>query len=83
MSLRDRAVRRLAALLTSKSGSFVRIFYDREVRRYRVVWTNGPDTAQMYTIAVRHTPPVSKVDLSALLWDRSVSSSRPRPAVSG
>lgn len=80
MSLRDRGVQRLATLLTSKSGSSVRIFYDRQVRRYRVVWTNGPDTAQMYTLAVRSASEVSKLDLSALLWDRSVSRTRPAAA---
>jgi hypothetical protein len=80
MSLRDRAVQRLASLLTSKSGATVRVFYDRQVRRYRVVWTNGPDTAQMYTLAVRFLPEVSKVDPSTLLWDRSVSGRRTRPA---
>jgi hypothetical protein len=76
MSKRARSARRLASLLTSKSGTFVRIYYDRQIRRYRVVWTNGPDAAQMFTLAIQASGEVPELDVSTLLWDRGTSNSR-------
>lgn len=76
MSKRARSARRLASLLTSHSGTFVRIYYDRQIRRYRVVWTNGPDAAQMFTLAVQARDEVPELDISTLLWDRGTTNSR-------
>jgi hypothetical protein len=75
MSKRARSARRLASLLTSKSGTFVRIYYDRQIRRYRVVWTNGPDAAQMFTFAVQSADEVPELDIPNLLWDRGTTNS--------
>jgi len=75
MSKRARSARRLASLLTSKSGTFVRIYYDRQIRRYRVGWTNGPDAAQMFTFAVTAAREVPELDVSTLLWDRGTTNS--------
>ncbi len=74
MSKRARDIRRLASLLTGKSGTSVRIYYDRALRRYRVVWTNGPDVAQMYTLAIGCVDGALDVDVAALLWDRGTTS---------
>lgn len=71
MGQRARRARQLANLLTGTSGTTVRIFYDREVHRHRVVWSNGPDVAQMYTLAMRHADNVPGLDLTKLMWDRS------------
>lgn len=73
MTLRARGARQLASLLTRSSGTYVRIYYDREIRRYRVVWTNGPDVGQMYTLAVRCAQDVPNLDPSTLLWDRGTT----------
>ena len=73
MTKRARSARRLAGLLTSKSGTFVRIYYDRQIRRYRVVWTNGLDAAQMYTHAIHSADEVPELDISTLLWDRGTT----------
>jgi hypothetical protein len=76
MSKRARSARRLASLLTSNSGTYVRIYYDRQIRRYRVVWTNGPDAAQMFTYAVQSAREVPELDISTLLWDRGTTNSK-------
>ena len=73
MSKRARSARRLASLLTSKSGTYVRVYYDRQIRRYRVVWTNGPDAAQMFTYAVQAAGDVPELDVATLLWDRGTT----------
>lgn len=73
MIRRERSAQRLASLLTGTSGTTVRIIYDRAVHRYRVVWTNGPDVAQMSTLAMRHTHSIPGLDLSTLLWDRGTT----------
>jgi hypothetical protein len=73
MSRRARDIRRLAGVLTSKSGTLVRIYYDRALRRYRVVWTNGPDVAQMYTLAIQCVDGALDVDVATLLWDRGTT----------
>jgi hypothetical protein len=73
MTLRARGARQLASLLTRSSGTSVRIYYDREIRRYRVVWTNGPDAGQMYTLAARYAQEVPHLDPSTLLWDRGTT----------
>lgn len=73
MSKRARSARRLASLLTSKSGTYVRVYYDRQIRRYRVVWTNGPDAAQMFTFAVQAAGEVPELDVATLLWDRGTT----------
>ncbi|MET0135103.1 MAG: hypothetical protein ABW215_16100 [Kibdelosporangium sp.] len=73
MSKRARSARRLASRLTSKSGTFVRVYYDRQIRRYRVVWTNGPDAAQMFTFAIQSRDEVPELDVATLLWDRGTS----------
>jgi hypothetical protein len=75
MSKRARSARRLASLLTSNSGTFVRIYYDRQIRRYRVVWTNGPDAAQMFTHAMQARDEVPELDVTTLLWDRVTNNS--------
>lgn len=74
MSKRARASRRLASLLTSATGAYVRIYYDRQIRRYRVVWTNGPNVADMHMLAVGKSSEVPEVDIADLLWDRQISS---------
>ena len=73
MPLRTRGIRRLASLLTRESGTSVKIYYDRAIRRYHVVWTDGPDVAQMYTLVMRYAPEASKLDPSALLWERGTN----------
>ncbi|MET0233332.1 MAG: hypothetical protein ABW224_01705 [Kibdelosporangium sp.] len=73
MSKRARSARRLASMLTSKSGTYVRVYYDRQIRRYRVVWTNGPDAAQMFTFAVQAAGEVPELDVATLLWDRGTT----------
>jgi hypothetical protein len=78
MSKRARSARRLASLLTSKSGTYVRVYYDRQIRRYRVVWTNGPDAAQMFTFAVQASTEVRELDISTLLWDRGTANGNAR-----
>jgi hypothetical protein len=60
-------------LLTSKSGTAVNTYYDSDIARYRVVWTNGPDVAQMYTLAMRHASDIPQLDLTALQWDRATA----------
>jgi hypothetical protein len=80
MSKRARASRRLSSLLTSKSGSYVRVYYDRETRRYRVVWTDGPDVAQMHTYAVQAAGEILALDIATLLWDRSVNDNSTKQA---
>ncbi|MBP2323333.1 hypothetical protein JOF56_003718 [Kibdelosporangium banguiense] len=70
MSKRARGARRLASLLTAASHTYVRVYYDRQIRRYRVVWTNGPDASQMFTLAVQASEEVPDLDISTLLWDR-------------
>jgi hypothetical protein len=76
MSKRARSARRLASLLTSKAGTYVRVYYDRQIRRYRVVWTNGPDAAQMFTLAIQSTHEVPELDVATLLWDRGTSNNK-------
>ncbi|TCO43757.1 hypothetical protein [Actinocrispum wychmicini] len=71
MSKRARGARRLASLLTTESGTYVRIYYDRQIRRYRVVWAKGPEVAQMFTYARDFRSEVPDVDISTLLWDRA------------
>jgi hypothetical protein len=72
MSRRARASRRLASLLTAKAGTYVRIYYDRQTRRYRVVWTDGPAVVQMHAFAVEQSrvEDLPGLDISALLWHR-------------
>jgi hypothetical protein len=72
MGQRARRARQLASLLTGMSGTKVTIIYDREAHRHRVIWTKGPDVAQMYTLAMRHASTVPGLDLSKLLWDRGI-----------
>ncbi|HEV2782331.1 MAG TPA: hypothetical protein VGX25_23310 [Actinophytocola sp.] len=76
MSKHARSARRLASLLTGVSGTVVRIYYDRGLHRHRVVWTNGPDVAQMYTLAMRHAGAIPGLDLTTLLWDRGTTAAR-------
>jgi hypothetical protein len=71
MSKRARASRRLSSLLTTRANTYVRVYYDREIRRYRVVWTAGPDVARMFTFALDGSAEVPELDISTLLWDRS------------
>jgi hypothetical protein len=73
MSRRARRARRLANLLTSESGTAVSTYYDRDIDRYRVAWTNGPDVAQMYTLAIRHASDIPQLDLTTLQWDRATT----------
>jgi hypothetical protein len=70
MGQRARRAQQLATLLTNTSGTTVTIFYDRSVHLHRVIWTNGPDVAQMSTLAMRHADTVPGLDLTKLLWDR-------------
>jgi hypothetical protein len=73
LSKRARASRRLSSLLTRKSGIYVRVYYDRQIRRYRVVWTDGPNVAQMYAYAVAESGLMPELDITTLLWDRVTS----------
>jgi len=61
----------LASLLTQKTGADVIVHYDREIHRYRVLWSNGPDAAQMYGLAVRVADFVPELDVFDLLWHRT------------
>ncbi|SDM43534.1 hypothetical protein [Allokutzneria albata] len=72
-STRARSARRLASLLAVRTGVHVVVRYDRPLRRYRVVWTNGPDEARMRTVAMASATVVPDLDLGELLWHRSVS----------
>jgi hypothetical protein len=82
MSRRKRSAQQLASLLTRKAGVLVRVYYDSNTREHRVVWANGPDVAQMYTLALRWASTLPELDLAALVWDRdtSMASSRPVPS---
>ncbi|HEV2782789.1 MAG TPA: hypothetical protein VGX25_25645 [Actinophytocola sp.] len=73
MSKRARNARQLASLLTGKSGTLVRVYYDHAIHRHRVIWTRGPDVAQMYNLAMRHAHAVPGLDLTRMLWDRGTS----------
>lgn len=73
MTRRARSARQLASLLTDVSGSVVRVIYDRDIHRHRVVWTNGPDVAQMYTLAMRHAESIRGLDHTMLVWDRDTT----------
>lgn len=66
----------LASLLTSMSGTAVNTYYDRGIARYRVIWTGGPDVAQMYTLAMRHADDVPELDITALQWDRGTTKTK-------
>src|SRR4051812_428098 len=70
MSNRARSSRRLASLLTASSGTFVRIYYDRKSRRYRVVWEDGFDVPQMFNLALANRSEVADLDITTMLWDR-------------
>ncbi|MGO1050378.1 hypothetical protein [Crossiella sp. CA198] len=70
MSRRARSARRLATLLTQKSGTFVRISYDRDTRQYRVVWAKGPDVRQLRATATACADRVPDLDVYALRWER-------------
>jgi hypothetical protein len=72
MSKRARSARRLASLLAVSSQTFVRVYYDRQVRRYRVVWDRGPEVAEMhgYAVKAQKDGEVLELDISKLLWDR-------------
>ena len=73
VNTRARSARRLASLLAARTGVHVLVRYDRPLRRYRVVWTNGPDEARMRTVAMSNATVVPDLDLGELLWHRSVS----------
>ncbi|WP_344878774.1 hypothetical protein [Allokutzneria multivorans] len=73
MSTRARSARRLASLLAVRTGVHVVVRYDRLLRRYQVVWIDGPDEAQMRTVAMANATVVPDIDLGELLWHRSVS----------
>lgn len=70
MSVRARKSRLLASKLTAKSGTYVRVYYDRKIRRYRVVWTSGPNVEEMFTLASGVAPEVPEMNIGELLWDR-------------
>ncbi|TCO47337.1 hypothetical protein [Actinocrispum wychmicini] len=70
MSKRARNARRLASMLGNKFSIFVRIYYDRQIRRYRVVWTNGPEAEELFLYAVESRDEVPELDVATLLWDR-------------
>ncbi|WP_143261725.1 hypothetical protein [Allokutzneria sp. NRRL B-24872] len=73
MSTRARSARRLASLLAIRTGVHVVVRYDRPLRRYWVVWTDGPDEDQMRMVAMANAAVVPDLDLGELLWHRSVS----------
>jgi hypothetical protein len=73
MSKRARSARRLASLLSAKSGTDVTVHYDRRVHRYRVVWTDGPNAAQMYGLAASAADSVPELDVFDLLWHRNAT----------
>nr|WP_157529188.1 hypothetical protein [Kibdelosporangium sp. MJ126-NF4] len=70
MSVRARNARLLASMLTRRSSVDVRVYYDRKIRRYRVVWTGGPEATYLYRVAVTCADQVPELDISTLLWDR-------------
>jgi hypothetical protein len=82
MSRRKRSAQQLASLLTRKSGALVRVYYDSDIRLHRVVWANGPDVAQMYTLALRWASTLPELDLATLQWDRDTSNGSKRPVPS-
>ncbi|MBP2471261.1 hypothetical protein JOF53_000133 [Crossiella equi] len=71
MSSRARAARRLATLLSARAGVPVSVRYDRDLRRYRVVWASGPDQAQMQTLAVTSVASVPDFAVTDLFWTRT------------
>lgn len=71
MSSKARSARRLATLLSARSGVSVSVRYDRELRRYRVVWASGPDQAQMQTLAVTSVAAVPDFSVAELFWTRT------------
>ena len=78
MSRRKRSAQQLAGLLSRKSGATVKIYYDDDIRLHRVVWTNGPDVAEMYNLALRWASTLPELDIANLLWDRGATTAPAR-----
>ncbi|GAA2779734.1 hypothetical protein [Crossiella cryophila] len=71
MSLRARHARRLASLLTARTGAYVLVRYDRSAARYQVQWSGGPDREAMRELAAEYTEEVAELELAELIWLRS------------
>lgn len=65
----------LAQELSAETNTRVRVYHDRGLRKYRVVWTNGPEPAVLQGHAEQairdHRVPGLTLDI--LLWDRQSS----------
>ena len=70
MSRRARAARRLASILGNHFNLAVRVWFDRDTRRYRCTWTGGPDVDAMYKQAVIHAEQVPELDVAQIVYDR-------------
>jgi hypothetical protein len=77
VSRRARSARRLASILTTRAGVYVRVAYDRKVRRYDVKWTGGPDATVLYAAAVENADQVPELDVHMLVWRRADPASSP------
>lgn len=71
MSLRARHARRLASLLTARTGAYVLVRYDRSIQRYQVQWSGGPDREAMRELATEFSDEVGELDLDTMIWLRS------------
>ncbi|WHT15622.1 hypothetical protein N8J89_20975 [Crossiella sp. CA-258035] len=71
MSLRARHARRLASLLTARTGAYVLVRYDRTAGRYQVQWSGGPDRESMRELATEYAEEVAELDVAELVWLRS------------
>jgi hypothetical protein len=73
MSARARSARRLASLLTAAAGVHVIVQYQRDRKRYRVVWEGGPGVDAMRGLASEHLDQVSTLEVSWLDWSRAAA----------
>jgi hypothetical protein len=71
MSVRARSARRLASRLTAAAGVHVIVQYQRDRKRYRVVWEDGPAVDAMRDLASRHHDQVTPLEMSSLDWSRA------------
>lgn len=71
MSERARDARRLSSILTAATGVYVRVVYVRDVRRYHVKWTGGPDESSLYAIARENAAEVPLLVIDDLRWHRA------------
>ena len=71
MSARARSARRLASLLADDAHAHVSVQYDRNIRRYVVVWAGGADEQVVREAARSHADTFPLLDIDEFMWRRS------------